>query len=295
MWGGARASSVKTLLGCMLSNPGLKREINEDRAAYVLPKPTNGRRSDGDFLAIVADGMGGHAAGEIASAMAIDIVYRSFFNGRGSPGTILKAGMRMANAIIYEHAQTNPECAGMGTTCTALAIRDGRAFLAHVGDSRCYLLRAGCLHQLSQDHSLVSDLVRTGVISAEEARESPDRNIILRAIGTKPSVDISVWSSGLPLKPADVVLLCSDGLTDGVGDDAIREILMQDLPPADACDLLVDAALAAGGDDNITVGVFVAYGEGEGEGEGEDAAAAAPPSDDPVRATRVTKVMAKSQ
>lgn len=286
MFGRKPAPAVRTLRGSMLSHPGLKRALNEDRAAYVLPRPGNGKGDGSDFLAIVADGMGGHAAGEIASAMAIDIVYRTYVTERGAPAATLKKGLRAANAAIYERAQNTPGCRGMGTTCTAVAVRDGRAYLGHVGDSRCYLLRNDSLHQLSEDHSLVSDLVRAGVISAEEGRTHPDRNIILRAIGTKPAVEVAAWSSGLPLKPGDVLLLCSDGLTDGVTDDIIRDILKQGRPPADTCRLLKDAALAAGGDDNITVGVFVAHG---------DLPVAVTEPDARVPTTRVIRVAVQTQ
>jgi serine/threonine protein phosphatase PrpC len=286
MWRRAPAPAVKTLQGSMLSDPGLKRALNEDRAAYILPKDKNDAAVGNDFLAIVADGMGGHAAGEVASAMAIDIVYRTYVTGKGPPDKILKAGLRAANAAIYQHAQSSPECRGMGTTCTAVAVREGRAFLAHVGDSRCYLLRADRLHQLSEDHSLVSDLVRAGVIREEEGRTRPDRNIILRAIGTKPTVEVAAWGSGLALKPGDVLLLCSDGLTDGVPDEAIRDILKQGAPPMDTCRLLIGAALSAGGEDNITVGVFLAHG-------GQPMAAS--PPDASLRATRVTRIEARSE
>lgn len=261
MWRRRPKTAVSALDGCMLSDPGLKRSTNEDRCAYMLPRNGHGCGVAGDFIAIVADGMGGHAAGEVASAMAIDVVYRTLLNGRGAPPALLIAGLKAANDDIYRHAQSHAGCGGMGTTCTAVVVRHGQAFLGHVGDSRLYLLRKERLHQLSEDHSLVSDLVRAGVISEEEGRARPDRNIILRAIGTKPKVDVATWKTGLPLLPGDALLLCSDGLTDGVGDDAIREILLDNGSPAEACRALVDAALAAGGEDNVTVGVFVAHGD----------------------------------
>jgi serine/threonine protein phosphatase PrpC len=242
------------LRGAMLSNPGMARSTNEDRAAYIIPSANDHRRKYGS-LAIVADGMGGHAAGEVASAIAVEVISRKYYETDGPAGDALEAGLQVANAAIYEAAGQHADLTGMGTTCTALAIRNGMAYWAHVGDSRLYLLRDSKLQQLSEDQSLVMDLVRTGAITVEQARVSPERNIILRALGTHPSVEIDVRRDGMPLQAGDCLLLCSDGLTDLVDDETIRRIL-SDNSPLDACEKLTQWALHQGGDDNVTVGVF---------------------------------------
>jgi serine/threonine protein phosphatase PrpC len=253
------------LRGAMLSNPGMTRSINEDRAAYIIPDAHDPRFAHGS-RAIVADGMGGHAAGEVASAVAVEVIPRKYYETDGSAADALEAVLHVANAAIYEAAAQRADLTGMGTTCTALAIRDGMAYWAHVGDSRLYLLRDSKLQQLSEDQSLVMDLVRSGAITAEQARLSPERNIILRALGTRPSVDIEVRRDGLPLQAGDCLLLCSDGLTDLVDDEAIRLILSTN-SPIDACEELIQWALHQGGDDNVTVGVFALSDEVPASGE----------------------------
>ena len=253
------------LRGAMLSNAGMARSTNEDRAAYVIPNAHDARYMHGS-LAIVADGMGGHAAGEVASAIAVEVIARKYYETEGAAGEALEAGLQVANAAIYEAAAERADLSGMGTTCTALAIRDGMAYWAHVGDSRLYLLRDSTLQQLSEDQTLVMDLVRSGAITVEQARLSPEKNIILRALGTRPSVEIEVRRDGLPLQAGDCLLLCSDGLTDLVDDEAIRRILSTN-SPIDACEELIRWALHQGGDDNVTVGVFALSDEVPASGE----------------------------
>jgi protein phosphatase len=246
------------MAGTMLSHPGCVREINEDTVAYVIPgdgDPT-GRRG---ALALVADGMGGHAAGEIASRIAAYTVLRVYYELEGSPPEVLGRSLAAAHQAIRNHSQAEPECAGMGTTCTVLVVRDGAAYLAHVGDSRAYLWRDDILHQISEDHSLVAEMVRQGTLTKEEAAQSPQRNIITRALGSEASAEPLVFSEGLPVRRGDVFVLCSDGLTDVVDDHTISETVAHQ-PPPEACQTLLDAALAAGGPDNISVGVFVIGG-----------------------------------
>jgi serine/threonine protein phosphatase PrpC len=172
------------LQGAMLSEAGQTRATNEDHVAYVIPNAHDPRARKG-ALALIADGMGGHAAGEVASAIAGNVILRNYYDVNGSPDAALELSFRRANAAIHQEGKAHAERQGMGTTCTAVAIRDGRAWLAHVGDSRCYLLRGGDLRQLSEDHSLVNNLVRAGVITSEEAHTRSDRNVILRALGTQ--------------------------------------------------------------------------------------------------------------
>jgi protein phosphatase len=213
------------------------------------------------MLALVADGMGGHAAGEVASQIAARTVLRLYYKLEGPPPEILANCLRTANQAIRKRSRTDPDCAGMGTTCTVLAICEGAAYLAHIGDSRAYLLRDGRLRQVSDDHSLVAKLVRDGVLTEEEAAPSPKRNVLLRALGIEASVDPTIWQRGFSLHAGDAFVLCSDGLSDLVDDALIAETVTR-LTPFEACYALVDAALAAGGTDNVSVGVFAVGARG---------------------------------
>jgi serine/threonine protein phosphatase PrpC len=245
---------VVQLEGAMLSDRGCVRDNNEDCAAYVLPRagdPADRRPA----VAIVADGMGGHAAGEVASRLACEIVLRRAMAGGMAPPELMREAITQANAAILAQADGDGALAGMGTTLSAVLVADGLAWLGHVGDSRIYILRGGRLHQLSRDDSLVAEMVRRGLLSADEARVHPDRNVIYKAVGTAPDLVPSVCSRGLPMKPGDRLLLCSDGLTDLVPNAAIARELAR-AEPLDACRSLVQQALDAGGHDNITVGVF---------------------------------------
>jgi protein phosphatase len=240
--------------GAMLSHPGCVREANEDAVAYVLPAPSD-LAGNHRMLAVVADGMGGHAAGEVASRIAADTVMRLYTRLGGSPPEVLAACLAEANRLICERSEAEAACAGMGTTCTVLAVRNDTAFLAHAGDSRAYLLRDGRLRQISEDHSLVAQLVRDGAITEEEAIRSPQRHVIVRALGLEPSVKPYISRKGVRLQAGDALVLCSDGLSDLVDDETIATTIAR-LPPAEACQELLNQALAAGGTDNISVGVF---------------------------------------
>jgi protein phosphatase len=242
------------LSGAMLTDVGCVRPHNEDAVAFVVPS-SDRTTADQDSLMLVADGMGGHAAGEVASALAAEVVRRVFYELKSEPSEALAAAFRAANQAILDYARSHPECQGMGTTCTALTVCADRAWLAHVGDSRAYLLRTGKLTQLSEDQTLVAKLVRDGVLTEEEAARSDHNNIILQALGTQPQVDPEIWSEPLRLLPADVIVLCSDGLHGLVSDTEIAEISGR-MPPLDACKALIARAREAGGHDNISVGVF---------------------------------------
>ncbi|HVJ55190.1 MAG TPA: PP2C family serine/threonine-protein phosphatase [Aliidongia sp.] len=242
------------LAGAMQTHPGRTRLLNEDVVAYVLPRPQDFFAGSG-ALAIVADGMGGHAAGEVASRLAADVIRRRYYELAGPVPDILAACFAAANSAVYERGAADPELNGMGTTCTVLAVRDGRIYLGHVGDSRAYILRGNRLRQISQDHSVVAELVRSGAITAAEASKSPYRNVVLRALGIKSSVEPLIWSEGLPVLRGDSIVLCSDGLSDLVDDTEIADKVGR-LPPAEACRALIAAALAKGGRDNISLGVF---------------------------------------
>jgi PPM family protein phosphatase len=247
--------------GAMLTDIGSVRVVNEDAVVYVAPQnqeSTGGRGS----LALVADGMGGHAAGEIASALAAEVVRRVYFELDGPVPDVFGAAFAAANRAIVEWSEKDPACKGMGTTCTALALRDDQAWLAHVGDSRAYLLRGGALTQLTEDQTLVAKMVSEGTLTKEEAANSPIQNVILQALGTSPEIQPDISRQGMPLNAGDVLILCSDGLTNMVPDATIADLAGR-LPPHEACRALIDVALAAGGHDNVSLGVFLAMSAAE--------------------------------
>ena len=219
-----------------------------------------------DRLYAVADGMGGHRAGEVASATAIDALQAAFADGAS-----LDQAVGEANAAVYEKASANVDMRGMGTTLTAAALLDDRhALLGHVGDSRAYLMRDGGVTRITEDHSLVEQLVREGRLSPEEAADHPQKAIITRALGIDPDVEVDTYP--IDLRPGDRLLLCSDGLTNMLTDAAIAHVLRRQPDPQEAAEQLVDMANEAGGDDNITVVVIDALGDSAAEGAAASAA-----------------------
>jgi PPM family protein phosphatase len=237
-----------------VSDPGRRRRQNED--SYVVSPP----------LFAIADGMGGAQAGEIASRIAVEALGAE----ADSDGEQRLANLiREANRRVFVRSNEDAAASGMGTTITAaLVADDGSVTIGHVGDSRAYRLRGDRLEQLTDDHSLVAELVRSGRLSAEEAESHPQRSVITRAVGTDPEVDADVFT--LPGEPGDLFLLCSDGLTDMVDDNEIQRVLSEgrDDLEATARDL-VNRANRGGGEDNITV-VFFELEEGEPVGDDED-------------------------
>ena len=227
------------------TDTGQVRDGNED--SYLVD-----RRLE---LFAIADGMGGHRAGEVASATALDGL-RAAVEGGMSVGD----AVGRANTAVWDKASADTDLAGMGTTLTA-AWSDGSTLtVAHVGDSRAYLLRADTLQRVTVDHSLVEELIRDGRLTEEQASVHPQRSIITRALGVDSTVDVDVYS--LVLQPNDRVMLCSDGLTSMVRANGIAEILRRESDPTAAANALVDAANAAGGEDNITVLVLDAIADG---------------------------------
>ena len=223
------------------THTGRKRRHNED--AYVLAPP----------LFAIADGMGGARAGEVASSLAAAAVQAGEANGNGKER--VAALIQSANRSVYDRSSSDAEVAGMGTTMTVALVEDASVTFGHVGDSRAYVLRDRSLEQLTDDHSLVAELVRGGKLSEEEAEHHPQRSVITRALGTDPDVDVDTFT--VEAQQGDLFVLCSDGLTDMVGDEEIAEVLgdgREDLE--EAAKELVRRANKAGGQDNITVIAF---------------------------------------
>jgi serine/threonine protein phosphatase PrpC len=210
----------------------------------------------GQTVFAVADGLGGHQGGEVASAAAVEPLARldgRQFTDPGEAAEALATAIREANEAILDRAAGDPALYGMGTTVTAAAVAgDGHIQLAHVGDSRAYLLREGALDQLTTDHTVVGELVRRGRLTPEQAAIHPERSILTRAVGLDPRVPVDL-PDPLELRPGDQLLLCSDGLTEAVDDDQIAELLSATPDGNAACRSLIDAANDAGGPDNITV------------------------------------------
>ncbi len=230
------------------SDTGRKRRRNED--AYVMRPP----------LFAVADGMGGAQAGEVASRLAAEALRDD--GGRGSGEDRVNELVQTANRRVYERATADAAASGMGTTVTVALVGGDEVTIGHVGDSRAYLIRGGELTQLTEDHSLVGELIRSGKLSREEAESHPQRSVITRALGTDPDVDVDVFS--VQAEPGDLFLLCSDGLTTMVGDRAILDVVEHHLDDLDAAArALVGTANHGGGEDNITVVFFEIAAEGD--------------------------------
>ena len=218
-------------------------------------------------LVAVADGMGGHRAGEVASATALEALRAAM-----AAGQPLRDAIEGANDAVLEKSVADQDLRGMGTTLTAGTLgTDGNLLIGHVGDSRAYLVRDGELTQVTNDHSLVEEMVRGGELTPEQAESHPRRSIITRALGIDPEVEVDVYP--LELRPGDRLLLCSDGLTTMLSGDEIEAILERESHPERAAQLLVDAANAAGGEDNVTAVVVEVV-------EDEEAPAVAPAADD---------------
>jgi serine/threonine protein phosphatase PrpC len=222
------------------TDTGRKRRRNED--AYVSRPP----------LFAVADGIGGARAGEVASSLAAAAVKAAREGGSGRER--VTALIQEANRRIYERASEDADVAGMGTTMTVALVEDSTVTFGHVGDSRAYILREGSLEQLTDDHSLVAELVRGGKLSPEEAEHHPQRSVITRALGADPDVDVDTFI--VETESGDIFLLCSDGLTDMVGDAEIVEVLTRRKSLDDAAKELIKLANKAGGEDNITIVAF---------------------------------------
>jgi len=233
-----------------LTDPGLVRQANEDTVAIVTPEREDLLLSRG-VLAVVADGMGGATGGSRASRTAVDVVTQSYVEDSSHLPRALQKALSAANFAIFKLAQREPGLEGMGTTCVALALTPEQAWVAWVGDSRAYLIRDHQLFQLTEDHSWVSDLVREGVLTAEQAAYHQNRHILTKALGTKREIEISVWEQPITVRIGDRFLLCSDGLYDMLTDDDILTSAMA-ASVEEATAALIQKANDAGGYDNIS-------------------------------------------
>jgi len=241
----------------MLSDVGCVRSENEDQIRCIHPGDSKILATKG-LLAIVADGMGGHHAGAIASQLAVETIEVQYYQDSQMPHLALERAFICANRSIRALAENHQQYNGMGTTATALVIHEDFVFTAHVGDSRLYLVRDNRILQLTQDHSVVMDMVQNGVLTIEEARRHPDNNIITRALGTQAEVQVSCCQTGIAVKSGDRFLLTSDGLHDLVDEDEILQTVRgSDVQQAGDC--LIKQARNQGGFDNISVGIIAIH------------------------------------
>ncbi len=232
------------------SDVGRVRDGNED--SYILSSP----------LFVVADGVGGHVAGEVASQTAVEVIRESLEDDPVAHLDDLAHTVKKANAAIWDRAQEDSSLSGMGTTCTLMVVDGSTAHIAHVGDSRAYLLRDDELSQITEDHTLVARMVKEGRLAPDEAQHHPQRSIITRALGLSEEVEVDLLT--IELRDGDRVLLCSDGLSDMIDNEQIHDTLAHGDDAAAAAERLVDLANESGGEDNITVVVVDARGNGGG-------------------------------
>ncbi|HXE47442.1 MAG TPA: Stp1/IreP family PP2C-type Ser/Thr phosphatase [Ramlibacter sp.] len=235
---------------CLRTDPGLARENNED--SVTVDEPTR--------LAVLADGMGGYNAGEIASGMATTFIKSELGRwlsqaGRHANSREVRRAMEIcvdnANRSIFNAANSNPQYSGMGTTLVLGVFQDGRLMLGHIGDSRCYRLRGTEFQQITKDHSLLQEQMDAGLITAEQAATSSNKNLVTRALGVEDAVLLEVNEH--KVEPGDIYLMCSDGLSDMVDDGGIARILAGEFPLEQKVAQLIDSANANGGRDNISV------------------------------------------
>lgn len=228
-----------------LTNQGLVRTSNQDAYANY----------ENEFfsLFVLCDGMGGHRAGEVASHLAVDAVKEFFTEQKAKDdySDLLLEAVSVANQAVYAKGQSDPEYYNMGTTIVALIIADGKAYVAHIGDSRLYRMRDSKLEQITEDHSLVQNLVNKGLMTKEAARHSPEKSALTRALGIDPEEETDL--NLLDLKEGDQLLLCSDGLTNMVEEDEIACLLKSEADPREKAEKLMSMAIAGGGKDNITL------------------------------------------
>jgi serine/threonine protein phosphatase PrpC len=242
------------IVAVMQTDPGCVRETNEDSVKYFRPTdPAEFARKG--VIAIVADGMGGHSAGEVASRIATEVIKTVYYETDQDATESLRSALNAANHEIHEASLGDKALEGMGTTCAALVVQNGSAHCAYVGDTRLYLIRGGEIYVMTEDHSAVMEMVNMGIITLEQARHHEDKNVIIRALGSQPEVEVSVWSEPFPVREGDKFLLCSDGLSDLVSDDDIKQAVLAG-DSHSSSESLIALAKERGGYDNVTVGIL---------------------------------------
>lgn len=242
---------VEGLTAVIATDRGNVRTNNEDGAVIsFLREPLV--KNKGCLLAL-ADGMGGHNSGEVASELALAVFTEAYFSRNGNPCKSLRYALKKANDIVFEASLSDPKYAGMGTTITAVAVIGNSLYLAHIGDSRAYLFEKNSFSRLSKDQTVVQQLVDAGQITEAEAIGHPERNVLLTALGTKPSVAGDVWKADTTLGEENILLICSDGLYDLVADEDIFAIINAAASIEAAAYDLISEAKKRGGHDNITV------------------------------------------
>jgi protein phosphatase len=252
-----------------LTDVGCHRSHNEDYYCYAEPKDEEEFRRKGRLM-VIADGMGGHRGGEVASALAIEVVRSAYLASEAeSPETALVAALQAAHLAIRDLPREHPELQGLGTTCIAAALRGCELTYAHVGDSRLYLVRNSAIAQLTQDHTVTNRLLQQGALTPQEAAIHPDRGVLLAALGGSDRVAVEVPETPIALQTADILLMSTDGLHDLVEDQELAAVATAN-PPAAACRALVELAKSRGGFDNITVQILKVEGTTWLKGESDD-------------------------
>lgn len=239
-----------------MTDQGKIRQHNEDNGGVFSNR-------DGDLLAIVADGMGGHRAGDVASKMTLDTLKEKWEASEGistadQAEKWLEQHVQLVNVRLFEHAHQNSECEGMGTTIVAAICTDRFATVVNIGDSRCYIINESGFKQLTEDHSLVNELVRSGQISREDAEHHPRKNVLLRALGTEKQVEMDIIT--ITFEEGDLLLLCSDGLSNKVNETEMEKKIASNQDLHEKAVELIQLANANGGEDNITL-VIVEYND----------------------------------
>ena len=251
----AAPPSRLTIRAILRSDVGKVRSENQDYGTMTVP----GDKAPGQLM-IVADGMGGHRGGATASRLAAETVKEQFLSAASTdPSEVLRGALEKANATIWSQAQANPDLRGMGTTTSALVVREGQGWFAHVGDSRIYLVRGQEIRQLTDDHSLVASMVREGLLTTQEAENHPRRNVLQRSMGVSEEVEVDVRGP-IELQEGDVFIICSDGLHGVVKEEEMKQVAR--LSVEAAADEFLRRALEKGAPDNVTV--IVARVEREG-------------------------------
>ncbi|MBB5354932.1 protein phosphatase [Anoxybacillus mongoliensis] len=230
---------------------GKIRSHNEDNGGVFINKA-------GNYLAVVADGMGGHLAGDVASEMTMTQLKQFWeetdeMTSPQQAETWLKEHVMKVNESLFHHSQKNDHCQGMGTTVVAAICTNQFATIGHIGDSRCYLLNANGFQQMTEDHSLVNELVKSGQLSKEDAEYHPRKHVLLRALGTEQTIQLDVKT--VTVEEGDMLLLCSDGLSNKVSEQTMVDVLTSDRSLEEKAQALIDVANEHGGEDNITLAI----------------------------------------